>query len=139
MRSRLAALGLGDIDGKLEAGERLTFEDGVRLFACPDTLALGWMANRERERRHGHRTYYNFNIRLEATNVCVASCLFCSFARLKPTDEGSYTMSLEEIWDKEWRDNITAVALDRVKTVVSPRQYQIRLLCDQRLGREEDR
>jgi aminodeoxyfutalosine synthase len=100
MRGRIAALGLGDIDGKLEAGERLTFEDGIRLFACPDTLALGWLANRERERRHGSRTYYNFNIRLEATNVCVASCLFCSFARLKPTDDGSYTMSLEEIWDK---------------------------------------
>jgi aminodeoxyfutalosine synthase len=100
MRSRLASLSLGDIDDKLEAGERLTFEDGVRLFECPDLLALGWLANRERERRHGARTYYNFNIRLEATNVCVASCLFCSFARLKPTDEGSYTMSLEEIWDK---------------------------------------
>ena len=46
------------------------------------------------------RTYYNYNIRLEATNVCVASCLFCSFARLKPGDAGAYTMSLEQAWDK---------------------------------------
>ena len=84
--SRVASL--GDIDDKLEAGERLTFEDGVRLFECPDLLALGWLANRERERRHGARTYYNFNIRLEATNVCVASCLFCSFARLKTDRRG---------------------------------------------------
>ena len=72
----------------------------MRLFHCPDTLALGWLANREREKRHGARTYYNFNIRLEATNVCVASCLFCSFARLRPGDPGSYTMSLEQAWDK---------------------------------------
>ena len=100
MRSRLNRLGLAEIDAKLESGERLTFDDGVRLFECPDTLALGWLANREREKRHGARTYYNFNIRLEATNVCVASCLFCSFARLKPGDDGSYTMSLEEAWDK---------------------------------------
>ncbi len=100
MRQRLASLGLADIDGKLEAGVRLTFDDGLRLFDCPDTLALGWLANREREKRHGARTYYNFNIRLEATNVCVASCLFCSFARLKPGDDGSYTMTLEEAWDK---------------------------------------
>jgi aminodeoxyfutalosine synthase len=100
MHTRLRHLGLADIEARLEAGERLTFEDGVRLFDCPDTLALGWLANREREKRHGARTYYNFNIRLEATNVCVASCLFCSFARLKPGDEGSYTMSLEEAWDK---------------------------------------
>jgi aminodeoxyfutalosine synthase len=78
----------------------LTLEDGVRLFECSDLLALGWLANRERERRHGARSYYNHNIRLEATNVCVASCLFCSFARLKPGDPGAYTMSLDQAWDK---------------------------------------
>ena len=100
VRLRLKRLGLASVDERLEAGVRLDFEDGVRLFACPDLLALGWLANRERERRHGKRTYYNFNIRLEATNVCVASCLFCSFARLKPGDPGSYTMSLEQVWDK---------------------------------------
>jgi aminodeoxyfutalosine synthase len=96
----VAHAGLADIADKLEAGVRLSFEDGVRLFECPDLLALGWLANREREKRHGARTYYNFNIRLEATNVCVASCLFCSFARLRPGDPGSYTMSLEQLWDK---------------------------------------
>jgi aminodeoxyfutalosine synthase len=100
MHQRLHSLGLGDIADKLAAGERLSFDDGVRLFDCPDLLAVGWLANREREKRHGARTYYNFNIRLEATNVCVASCLFCSFARLRPGDAGSYTMSLEQAWDK---------------------------------------
>jgi aminodeoxyfutalosine synthase len=100
MRDRLAAAGLGDIDDKLAAGERLSFSEGVRLFETPDHLAVGWLANRERERRHGDRAYYNFNLRLEATNVCVASCLFCSFARLKEGDPGSYTMSLEQAWDK---------------------------------------
>src|SRR4051794_22933289 len=100
MHARVAAAGLADIAAKLDAGTRLSFDDGVRLFGCPDTLALGWLANREREKRHGARTYYNFNIRLEATNVCVASCLFCSFARLRPGDPGSYTMSLEQAWDK---------------------------------------
>jgi len=100
VQERLTAFGLGDISEKLGSGERLSFDDGVRLFACPDLLALGWLANREREKRHDARTYYNFNIRLEATNVCVASCLFCSFARLRPGDRGSYTMSLEQTWDK---------------------------------------
>jgi aminodeoxyfutalosine synthase len=100
VRAKIRALGLHDIEAKLDAGERLTLDDGVRLFECPDLLAVGWLANREREKRHGARTYYNFNIRLEATNVCVASCLFCSFARLRPGDPQSYTMSLEEAWDK---------------------------------------
>jgi len=100
MLSRLRTAGLVDIAEKLDAGVRLELEDGVRLFDAPDLLAVGWLANRERERRHGSRTYYNYNIRLEATNVCVASCLFCSFARLKPGDNGAYTMTLEEAWGK---------------------------------------
>ena len=100
MRARLADANLLDLSDKLDASVRLTLDDGVRLFDCPDLLAVGWLANRERERRFGDRTFYNFNIRLEATNVCVASCLFCSFARLKPGDPGAYTMSLEQVWDK---------------------------------------
>src|SRR4051812_46224511 len=100
MLRRLADARLLDIAEKLEARERLTLDDGERLFACPDLLAVGWLANRERERKHGRRTYYNFNIRIEATNVCVASCLFCSFARLKPSDPDSYTMSLDAAWEK---------------------------------------
>src|SRR5258706_10849433 len=97
--SRIASTGLSDIDEKLAAGVRLDLADGVRLFG-DDLLTVGWLANREREKRHGARTFYNYNIRLEATNVCVASCLFCAFARLKPGDDGAYTMSLEQAWDK---------------------------------------
>src|SRR4026209_1212824 len=100
MLSRLADARLLDIADKLEAGERLTLDDGRRLFECDDLLSVGWLANREREKRHGDRTYYNYNIRIEATNVCVASCLFCSFSRLRPGDPGSYTMSHEEAWSK---------------------------------------
>jgi RNA polymerase sigma factor (sigma-70 family) len=32
---------------------------------------------------------------------------------------------LDKIWDKEWRDNIFSAALERVKSRVSPRQFQI--------------
>jgi len=100
MNRRLASLGLTTIAARLDAGERLTFDEGVELFRCPDLHAVGWLANREREKRHGARTYYNFNLRLEATNVCEASCLFCSFARLKPGDAQAYTLSLEQVFDK---------------------------------------
>jgi aminodeoxyfutalosine synthase len=100
VRSRLHSIGLADIADRLDASERLTLDDGVRLFGCPDLHAVGWLANREREKRHDGRTFYNFNLRLEATNVCVASCLFCSFARLKPGDPDAYTMSLDQVFDK---------------------------------------
>jgi aminodeoxyfutalosine synthase len=100
MLSRLRASGLADIAEKLDARVRLSYDDGLALERCPDLHAIGWLANRERERRHGARTYFNINLRLEATNVCAASCLFCSFARLKPGDPGAYTLSLEQVLDK---------------------------------------
>ena len=100
MQARLRAAGLTDVDDKLRSAERLTLEDGMRLFETADLLAVGWLANREREKRHGARTYFNYNLRLEPTNVCEASCMFCSFARLQPGMPEAYTMSLEEAWDK---------------------------------------
>jgi aminodeoxyfutalosine synthase len=98
--ARIEQAGLADIADKLAARERLSGEEGARLFAAPDLLSVGWLANRERERRHGKRTYFNHNLRLEATNVCEASCLFCSFARLKPGDPGAHTMTLEQVFHK---------------------------------------
>jgi aminodeoxyfutalosine synthase len=100
MRERLRSAGLSDIADKVEARERLTFGEGVRLFEAPDLLAVGWLANRERERRHGAKTFFNHNLRLEATNVCEASCLFCSFARLKEGMPGAHTASVEQILDR---------------------------------------
>ncbi len=100
MRSRVINAKLADIAEKVDAQVRLSFDDGVRLFTAPDLLAIGWLANLERERRHGARTYFNHNLRLEATNVCEASCLFCSFARLRPNDPGAHTMTLEQVFAK---------------------------------------
>ena len=100
MLQRLKTSGLAAIAEKVDARERLSFEDGIALFRSTDLLALGWIANKERERRHGARTYFNHNLRLEATNVCEASCLFCSFARLKEGMPGSHTMSVQQILNK---------------------------------------
>lgn len=100
MSLRLRDGGLMEVAEKLDAGTRLDLDDGLRLFASPDLLAVGWLANREREKRHSEQTFFNHNIRIEATNVCVASCLFCAFARLRPGDEGAYTLNLEQVWDK---------------------------------------
>lgn len=90
------AVGLGSIREKLAAGERLSFEDGVTLFRCPDLTALGALANAQREARHGDLTYFNRNLHVNATNVCEASCIFCSFSRLKTGDAAAYTMTLQE-------------------------------------------
>lgn len=89
---------LDDIREKVRRGERLDAADGLALFLEPDLLAVGALANEVRERRHGDRTYFNRNMRVEVTNVCVASCLFCSFAKLEEHMPGAHTMSLEDAW-----------------------------------------
>jgi aminodeoxyfutalosine synthase len=89
---------LDAIRDKLCARERLSFDDGVALFRHPDVVAVGQLANEVREGLHGDRTYFNRNMRIEVTNVCVASCLFCSFAKLEEGAPGAHTMTLEEAW-----------------------------------------
>jgi aminodeoxyfutalosine synthase len=89
---------IGEIARKVRAGERLTFDEGVALFRHPDVVAVGQLANEVRERLHGDRTYFNRNMRIEVTNVCVASCLFCSFAKLEEGAPGAHTMTLEQAW-----------------------------------------
>ena len=89
--------GLGPIRDKVLARERLTDDEALRLFEAKDLAALGALANHVREQRHGDLAFYNRNVHLNFTNVCVASCKFCSFARPddKAASEG-YTMSLDE-------------------------------------------
>jgi len=91
----LKTTGLLEIWEKLQYGERLDQADGERLFATRDVTVLGALANTVRERLHGDRTYFNRNLHINATNVCEASCIFCSFARLKTGDPGAWTMSIE--------------------------------------------
>jgi aminodeoxyfutalosine synthase len=96
-RRALDREGLGGIRDKVLSRQRLTDEEALRLFEAKDLAALGALANHVRQERHGDLTFYNRNVHLNFTNVCVASCKFCSFARPddKAASEG-YTMSLDE-------------------------------------------
>ncbi len=100
---------LEGIREKVEAGQRLSFNDGVALYRTSDLLALGYMANIVRERQHGDVTYFNVNRHINPTDVCVASCRLCAFGKQKK-DPTSYTMSLEQVWEvagKGWSEAIT--------------------------------
>lgn len=88
--------GLSRIYEKVQAGERLTFEDGVRLYRTEDLNALGLLANQVRERWHGDVTYFVRNQHINYTNICNKGCLFCSFF-VWPNDPQGYVLSPEEI------------------------------------------
>ncbi len=90
---------LKPIAEKVLAGERLGFDDGIALYRSPDLLAVGWLANSVREKRHGNVCYYNVNRHINPTNVCVAHCRLCAFGR-DPTAPGAYTYALEEIYER---------------------------------------
>ena len=94
---------------KVEQGIRLDREDGLALYRSPDLLAVGYMANRVRERLHGNVTYFNVNRHINPTNVCVASCRLCAFGK-KTRDPRAYTMSLEQVWEtaaQGWSEAVT--------------------------------
>jgi aminodeoxyfutalosine synthase len=94
---------------KVEAGERLSFDDGVALYRTSDILALGYMANLVRERLHGGVTYFNVNRHINPTDVCVASCRLCAFGK-RAKDPKAYTMSLDQVWHvagEGWTEAVT--------------------------------
>ena len=92
----IAEAGLEDIHGKVLAGERLSADDGRRLYRHGNLPAVGYLANLVRERMHGERVYFVRNQHLNYTNICNKSCLFCSFYAL-PKDPEGYVLSSDDI------------------------------------------
>ena len=84
------------IEEKAEAGERLSFEEGVYLFRDVDLHQLGQLADRVRERKVGKRASYVLNRYLNYSNVCILSCQFCAFAR-KKREPGTFELSVKEM------------------------------------------
>ncbi|MBI1999789.1 MAG: CofH family radical SAM protein [candidate division NC10 bacterium] len=97
MQDQLRRAGLDGVHAKLLAGQRLDFDDGMRLYRTPELTAVGYLANLVRERRSGARTYYVRNLHVNYTNICNKFCKFCSFyAAPNSTDGKGYVLTPEE-------------------------------------------
>jgi cyclic dehypoxanthinyl futalosine synthase len=85
---------------RVDAGERLSFEDAERLYADAPTPLLARLADRARQRKHpdGVVTYI-IDRNVNYTNVCVAKCRFCAFYRDVGSSEG-YALGFDEIYRK---------------------------------------
>ena len=107
---------LASIATKVLNAERISVEDGIKLIGTQDFLELGQMANYVRQRKayeialkrgsteeeaieRSSTVWWNTNLHLNPTNVCIGTCDFCSFAR-RPGEEGAYTMSITEAVDR---------------------------------------
>ncbi len=90
---------LAAIREKVEAGVRLSFEDGLALEESNDLFALGSMANMVRERLNRNFGYYNVNTHINPTNVCVYKCDFCAF-RADLGEDRAYVMDQAQIEER---------------------------------------
>ena len=91
--------GLKDLYEKVKNRQRLSFEDGVRLYRSNNLLVLGLMANMVRERKNGNKAYYIYNQHINYSNICVNLCRFCAFGKERG-DPAAYEMTIEEMKEK---------------------------------------
>jgi aminodeoxyfutalosine synthase len=96
---RLQDPALRPVGEKVLQGPRLDAADALALYATPDLLGLGLLADHANRRVNADRVFFSANQHMNPTNVCVLrnTCVFCSFARM-PKEEGAYTRSLDEVF-----------------------------------------
>ena len=59
--------------------ERINKQEGLLLFKKGSISLLGTLANTIREKKNGDITFFNKNIHIEPTNICIFDCKFCSY------------------------------------------------------------
>jgi aminodeoxyfutalosine synthase len=96
--ARIADPAVRAVGEKVAAGERLTQEDGVALFASADLTGVGILADAVNRARHGDVVTFAANQHINPTNICTlrTTCVFCGYARL-PKEEGAYRYTLDQV------------------------------------------
>ena len=89
---------LQPIVAKLASNVSLTLEDGLRLYQHPDLNELGALANHVKQARYDNQAFFNANVHINQTNICVLACRFCAFRR-GPKAADAYAMSIQEYVD----------------------------------------
>lgn len=92
-------LPLIQIAEKVNSGDRISREEGIILFQEGTLPFLAVLANHVRERINGKQVFFNRNIHLEPTNICVNHCAFCSYRR-KKGEEGCWELGISELVQK---------------------------------------
>jgi aminodeoxyfutalosine synthase len=86
---------LDSIVAKLSVGETLSIDDGLVLYNHKDLFELGALANCAKKARFGDRVFFNSNVHINQTNICVLSCRFCAFSRTKRSSD-AYALSIDQ-------------------------------------------
>lgn len=90
---------LQTIVDKITKGLPLDQEDGLLLFAEPNLFELGKLANLHKQAMYGNKAYFNSNVHINQTNICVLACRFCAFRR-GPKADDAYALTIENYLDE---------------------------------------
>ena len=80
---------------KLARNQPLSLKDGLTLYNHIDLNELGALANLVRQSRFGSKAFFNSNVHINQTNICVLACRFCAFRR-GPKANDAYAMSVDD-------------------------------------------
>ncbi|WP_206811621.1 FO synthase [Paradesulfitobacterium ferrireducens] len=110
---------LADLIIKVENGERLALEEGMRLMSSNDILALGYMANIVRERLHGDKTYFRAGLTTEDP-ILIKTTATILYTDLKtPEERVQHLLQLRALQDETGRFETFAPLPDNPKNVTS--------------------
>ena len=84
---------------KITNGIALDQTDGVELFNTPNLFELGRLAHLHKLAMFGNRAYFNSNVHVNQTNICVLACRFCAFRR-GPKAEDAYALTIDNYLDE---------------------------------------
>ena len=85
---------LQTIVDKILNNQLLGTEDGVLLFSEPNLFELGRLANLYKVAMYGSKAYFNSNVHVNQTNICVLACRFCAFRR-GPKADDAYALTID--------------------------------------------
>lgn len=89
-------LTINEISDAVRRGERISAEAALTLWREAPLWLLGELATARKRKASGDTVYYNRNVHLEPTNICLFNCEFCSFRR-RENDPDAWYMTLDEI------------------------------------------
>ena len=126
---------LDTIQARIDAGERVTRNEGRWLLTEAPLLPLGQLAETVRYRLHPEpEVTFVIDTNPNYTNVCVTDCQFCAFYR-KPGDREAYTLTVDEVMAKVERAvtrGATTVLLQGGHNPAIPFPYYLELVRETR-------
>lgn len=87
---------INDIADAVRRGERITASDAKVLWQEAPLWLLGELATERKRKISGEKVFYNRNVHIEPSNICLFNCEFCSFRR-REGDPDAWSMSIEDV------------------------------------------